>query len=527
MRSQRWLITFSFFTLAITGCGEDLATRVEKSTVLIKHKDDKGKDQHGTGFFVQGPDNICTVLTANHVAASGKTIKFEQAKDGKTATLVSKINLQLKTYDERTWKAANIQPLLKMDLAIVTFASDSQKCPYKSLEMGQSDKAKRGDEIFIAGFPDRGGNRLLFQFVPGQVTATPDIPLEQGYAISYAATTVGGMSGGPVLNKSGKVIAVHGLADVEIAKIADAGTGDSSEQQKSQVSEAKNRINLGLPTFKWGIPIKSYLGNIPAISLIPSEPTAEEWVGHGMIPLVLGLTQDAFGFFDKATKLKPDYADAWYYRGKALQNLDKYQDALVSFDKALTIEPNDSGSLTERGIVLFSLNRYSEAIQSFDKALTIKKDNPRTLCGKGATLSSLKQYQAAITSFDQGLAIDKSIDWCWSARGAASYNLGKYEKALESFDKALSIDKNDAHYWAMKSWVLNKLGQYNAALESSQKAINLKQDSADAWFGRSWSLANLEDYEGAYKAIENVLRIEPNYGEGKKLRGILLEQLGR
>ncbi|WP_366845961.1 tetratricopeptide repeat protein [Sphingorhabdus sp. EL138] len=44
--------------------------------------------------------------------------------------------------------------------------------------------------------------------------------------------------------------------------------------------------------------------------------------------------------YDKAIVLKPDYADAFYNRGNALQDLKRLDDALASYDKAIALKPD-------------------------------------------------------------------------------------------------------------------------------------------------------------------------------------------
>jgi len=120
-------------------------------------------------------------------------------------------SLNLKTNDEKSWKTDSIQTSPNFDLAVVTFKSVGETCPYPSLNLGDSDSVKEGDKIYISGFPnDRADSgKLGRQFVGGFVSGFE--VLEKGYGLSYDARVENGMSGGPVLDINGKVVAVHGL----------------------------------------------------------------------------------------------------------------------------------------------------------------------------------------------------------------------------------------------------------------------------------------------------------------------------
>jgi hypothetical protein len=238
-----WLI-FTLIGLSLTSCSQqkssqEIAETVKNSIVLISYQNESG---HGTGFIVPGPAGVCTVLTARHVV------------EGRS--------LNLQTNDQKLHKTKSIQASPNLDLAVVTFLSAGEKCPYPSLNLGDSDRVKETDQIYISGFPDRvGGGKLVRQFVRGLVSGL-DV-LEQGYGISYDASTFGGMSGGPVLDTSGKVVAVHGKTDAQIVADLQSQQASLSPQQQAALQQAATRVAGGVQinTYKWGIPIKTYQAN--------------------------------------------------------------------------------------------------------------------------------------------------------------------------------------------------------------------------------------------------------------------------
>jgi tetratricopeptide (TPR) repeat protein len=83
-------------------------------------------------------------------------------------------------------------------------------CPFPALKLGNSESVKLEDKIYITGYPGSiAGKTLQKSFY---ITSVTDkiTGKEGGYAIDYKADTVGGMSGSPVFNQFGEVIAVHG-----------------------------------------------------------------------------------------------------------------------------------------------------------------------------------------------------------------------------------------------------------------------------------------------------------------------------
>ncbi len=209
--------------------------------MLISYKDKGG---HGTGFIVPGKTGVCTVLTARHVV-EGHSLILQTNKD------------------KKTYKTSRIQVNPNLDLAVVTFPSAGETCPYPSLNFGDSDRLKKTDQVYIDGYPDRVGNGdLVPQFTKGYVSAF-EVLGKQGYAVSYDASTSAGMSGGPVVDTSGKVVAVHGKTDAQIVADLQSQQASLSPQQQTALQQAAARVAGGVQinTFRWGIPIKTYLAN--------------------------------------------------------------------------------------------------------------------------------------------------------------------------------------------------------------------------------------------------------------------------
>ena len=244
MKFRSCWLTFTLIGLSLTSCGQqkssqEIAETVKNSIVLISYQNESG---HGTGFIVPGSTGVCTVLTARHVV------------EGRS--------LNLQTNDQKLHKTNSIQASPNLDLAVVTFQSGGENCPYPSLNLGDSDSVKQTDQIYISGFPDRaGGGKLVRQFVRGSVSGL-DV-LDQGYGISYDASTFSGMSGGPVLDTSGKVVAVHGKTDAQIVADLQSQQASLSPQQQAALQQAAARVADGVQinTFRWGIPIQTYLAN--------------------------------------------------------------------------------------------------------------------------------------------------------------------------------------------------------------------------------------------------------------------------
>jgi S1-C subfamily serine protease len=174
----------------------------------------------GSGVIIQRQGQTYTVLTNNHVVADNKDKTY-----------------QVLTADGRTHIAKWLRSSQfgKVDLALVQFTTSQS---YRVAEIGNSNKLSVGDGVYAAGFPNwhwinsdsiektRNWGLKAFKLTSGKVGMLPAQSLESGYQLGYTNDIAEGMSGGPVLNSSGKLVGINGkskypLGGIDVFKLAD------------------------------------------------------------------------------------------------------------------------------------------------------------------------------------------------------------------------------------------------------------------------------------------------------------------
>jgi tetratricopeptide (TPR) repeat protein len=69
--------------------------------------------------------------------------------------------------------------------------------------------------------------------------------------------------------------------------------------------------------------------------------------------------------------IDPNYEDALYDKGDALNYLGNYSQALPYLDRALALDPSDKYSLNDKGWALASIGNYTQALSYLNRALAI------------------------------------------------------------------------------------------------------------------------------------------------------------
>ena len=73
-----------------------------------------------------------------------------------------------------------------------------------------------------------------------------------------------------------------------------------------------------------------------------------------------------------AVRLKPDFADAWFNLGNALQALGRHADAIPSYEQTLRYRPGDAVAHNNLGVALESVGRPDEALGHYQAALRLQ-----------------------------------------------------------------------------------------------------------------------------------------------------------
>lgn len=200
----------------------------------------RSKDFLGSGILIHKKGSVYTVLTNAHVLRSAKPPYQIQTPDGR----VYAANLP-STGDHSRANYFN-----NNDLALLQFRSSD--ATYALALLGSASTLRVGNKVFAAGFPfdAEGTQDIGFVFRTGRVSLVLDKALEGGYQIGYTNDIQKGMSGGPLLNSVGEVVAVNGMH-------AEPLWGDPYVYQDG--TEPEPPLRKQMSQYSWGIPTETFV----------------------------------------------------------------------------------------------------------------------------------------------------------------------------------------------------------------------------------------------------------------------------
>ncbi|WP_299486692.1 serine protease [Acaryochloris sp. IP29b_bin.137] len=144
-----------------------------------------------SGVVIQRQGMVYTVVTNQHVVNSGEAF-WVTMPDGK------RYEAELKSHAGLTGQ----------DLAVLKFRS--REVVYLTAILAPSLKLVPGTPVFASGFPI-AQQSPQFRFTTGHISLVSDKVLQGGYQVGYTNPIEKGMSGGPVLNRQGQVVAINGM----------------------------------------------------------------------------------------------------------------------------------------------------------------------------------------------------------------------------------------------------------------------------------------------------------------------------
>jgi tetratricopeptide (TPR) repeat protein len=123
--------------------------------------------------------------------------------------------------------------------------------------------------------------------------------------------------------------------------------------------------------------------------------------------------QQAAEAFEKATKLDPDFAEAYFRLGLSHDALgdkqaaeEAYKKAIEKYKKVIAANPKDGEAHYNLGQTYAGLHLHTEAVKEYKQATRLKPDDGDIYFDLGSSLTRLAQYAEAAAAFEKCLELD-------------------------------------------------------------------------------------------------------------------------
>ncbi|TAE20061.1 MAG: tetratricopeptide repeat protein [Bacteroidetes bacterium] len=207
------------------------------------------------------------------------------------------------------------------------------------------------------------------------------------------------------------------------------------EALNQQIAEAKTQL-ASLPA---SYSVNEASKNLSA-AISDNEVEAQAWFWKSK---TLPNHSDKILVYDKAIACKPDFAEAYFWRGKVKKALRKHQEAITDFTKAIEYKPDFAEAYFERGCTKsIYLSRYQESLADFTQAILINPKHGNAYFSRGLAKQNLTMYQEAIIDYQQHLQIRKTDSTAWEGIAECYSMLQDKQNTLKYLAEAIKLYPN-------------------------------------------------------------------------------------
>jgi tetratricopeptide (TPR) repeat protein/V8-like Glu-specific endopeptidase len=427
----------------------------------------ESSDSPGSGVIVQKNNNTYTVITAAHVLRNPQS----------AFTIV--------TSDGNTYKLTNIKTTPGTDLAIAKFQSTTN---YPVAKMGDSAQSPEGATVYVAGFPmaTQAISSSIYNFTEGKVTANANQPLAEGYSLVYSNNTLPGMSGGPVFNDAGELIAIHGRGDT---------------QETSQASEINQNVRIKTG-FNLGITTSTFLKLASNLGFNSSNKVVVA---------------------NRSTELK---ADDFFLQGVDLFQRGRWSGSIELMDKAIKKDRNYLRAYLARGAASFMQNRVDRAIDDADQTLKIFPNYAMAHASKCFFLNEFKNYGQALGHCNRAIELAPKSAISYSIRAVVKISLQNLGGAEGDLLRSIELDPRSYYAYSNLSAVYGKRKNSQVAMRYARQALSLNPNSAAVRVQYAEALVGEKQYYAAVAEVNRAIGINPLISSAYRVRSLAYLGLG-
>lgn len=303
----------------------------------------------------------------------------------------------------------------------------------------------------------------------------------------------------------------------------------------------------------------------------------------GIPRMMSGDYEGAIESFNAAISLNKSYAEAWNYKGEALQSIGYHkgytsssdgisveesieeanEKALESFREAIKLNNSYEDARYNSAIALFNLKKYNESLNELKTITGLNDSSGRAWRGQGEIQKLLGNYNGSFIAFNKTFSLNQSrffgawdfidlgdeasvsndYETALNAYAIASeiepdyiqpiekrmmllYKLGRLNEFMELANKSVESHPDSEYSWIYKGLVLSKLGM-SAASENAFAAARTMSQSSYSWNELSWELYKLKQYNESLRLADTAIEIDPNSSNSWSVKGAALIGLGK
>ena len=223
------------------------------------------------------------------------------------------------------------------------------------------------------------------------------------------------------------------------------------------------------------------------------KPEARTWFLKGLDFIQRGLKIEAARCFYQAVREQPDYVDANFNLGLALQELKQLTEAGAVYEQVVRLQPDHASAWNNLGVARRQLGQLPKAVEAHRRALLFAPGNVDFLTNLANALRADEQVEEAIQILERSLQNNPNSAVMWHTLGNARRETGQLPESQAAFSRALEIDPRlvESH-WDL-AFTLLLQGDFLRGWEEYEWRWQRKDHQARSFASPAWQGEDLRD----------------------------------
>ena len=220
-------------------------------------------------------------------------------------------------------------------------------------------------------------------------------------------------------------------------------------------------------------------------------------------------TPEALKLFEEALKLNPDYFEARYNKGLALDRLQRLPEAIEEYKEAVHVAP---GSTEARMVLAKALQRegdFGGAIEQYRILQSYAPDKPEIHSALAALLIQMGRFPEAAEEFAEVIERYPEAASPHSDLGNALYLMGQHDRAIAEYREALRLNPDLVEARNNLAGALQHNGHLDEAIKEFGIAVGMDSSNPRLHINLARALAQKGRGDEAIHEYELALRLDP------------------
>ena len=234
----------------------------------------------------------------------------------------------------------------------------------------------------------------------------------------------------------------------------------------------------------------------------------------------------SLGYYERAIRLQPEYAEAYYNRGVLRSAQGDKEGALSDYSEAIRLQPEYAKAYNNRGNVRGDLGDRMGALSDYSEAIRLQPEYARAYYNRGNVRDDVGDREGALSDYSEAIRLQPEYAKANYNRGLLRSAQGDKEGALSDYSEAIRLQPDDAAAYNNRGVLRSAQGDKEGALSDYSEAIRLQPEYVAAYYNRGNVRDDVGDREGALLDYSEAIRLQPEYAEAYYNRGVLRSAQG-